>query len=317
MIKRSVLAIVLLWYVTSLPVIAQDEPFEELIRADFVASTQTPLVGEPIEIRFVVEFPTSVIVVEYPQFAEEWGSFMLVNTGEPSIIEEADGGSVYEQVLDARLWETGDFQTPETFVRYHVVGSDAVFSVPVKPAFFSVPSVLETRDLNRLELRPLKPQIGFFVIPLWFFVVLVVVIALGTWYGYGWLVRRRLAAELAMHTDYTPYEMTLNELVQLQEMDMDPYRKSESLSDALRRYLSKAYPSLNRDLTTSELMDVIRANGLWDETRTEQLRRILEQADLTKYAQYETDERMVARLLGLAYHWLSSVQQRQSELQHD
>lgn len=307
MIFRYLLVCILSWALSSFA-FAQKDNIPDIIHAEFTADKQTPLIGEPITITLRVEIPSGVTVVEYPQLTEDWQPFMLVEITAPKIEQKADGSVSYEQILDARLWETGNFQTPETFVRYYVAGENDVYSIPVKPILFSVPSVLETEELNQLELKPLKPQIGILFVPTWVTAAVVTVLVSSGWYMMRWLERRRLEHKLrlAIAQSPTPYRLAVRSLIRLRDASCDPQNKLDGILQSLRLYLAQQDGKLGPQLTTSEL--ILHARSLFSSEQVDELHQILEQGDLLKFANSTPNERTVSRLLVRAYRWLSVVE---------
>lgn len=125
------------------PVDAFDSVF-----ARFEASTLSPLTGEPFTLTLAVTLPEGLQVAEWPLIEGEWGPFEIRESGEIT----NTGGEV-RQSYTAVLWRPEDVVTPETFVGYGAGGAD-VRRVPVREAFFSVPTVVDPDDEN---LRPPLP----------------------------------------------------------------------------------------------------------------------------------------------------------------
>jgi hypothetical protein len=127
------------------PVDAFDSVF-----ARFEASTLAPLTGEPFTLTLAVTLPDGGQIAEWPLIEATWGPFEIRDTGE--IIRT---GNEVVQAFTAVLWRPEDVVTPETFIGYGA-GGDDVRRVPVRDAFFSVPSVIDPNDEN---LRPPLPPI--------------------------------------------------------------------------------------------------------------------------------------------------------------
>ena len=116
--------------------------------ARFEASTLSPLTGEPFMLTLAVTLPDGLQIAEWPLIEGEWGPFEIREIGE---ITQA--GNEVRQTFMAVLWRPEDVVTPETFVGYGAGGAD-VRRVPVREAFFSVPTVIDPDDEN---LRPALP----------------------------------------------------------------------------------------------------------------------------------------------------------------
>lgn len=120
----------------------------DAVFARFEASTLSPLTGEPFTLTLAVTLPDGLEIAEWPLIAGEWGPFEIREAGD---IVRAD--REVRQSFSAVLWRPEDVVTPETFVGYGAGGAD-VRRVPVREAFFSVPTVIDPDDEN---LRPPLP----------------------------------------------------------------------------------------------------------------------------------------------------------------
>lgn len=299
--------------VVLLPVDGQDaepEPFIDAVTAEFTASLLTPLVGQPLSLTFRVIVPPNAVIVELPEF--DWDMpFMLLNIGEMVTENSADGGRLYQQVLDVRLWEPGDHQTPETFVRYQI--GDEVFSVPVRPVFFSVPTVLESGDLNVLELRPLKSQIEFFYVPPLVALVGVLLLFGVIWFGQKQYHLWRLRLEARNRVIPTPEQVLRASLVALQAevAHLDSETIYLTVAERLRAYLYAKDSRMALDLTTTELLYLVRQSELLGEQMQDDIDRLLSQTDLVKFAQHHPGDKAAAGLVRFALHWLDTVEAAQ------
>lgn len=259
-----------------------------------------------------VEAPPGTTVLELPEF--DWEPpFMLLDVGEVVVENQSDGSRFYTQLLDMRIWAPGDHQTPDTFVRYQI--GDEVYSVPVRPVFFTVPTVLESDDLNELEPRPLKPQIGFFYVPPWLLVVGVVLVGLAVWFGreryLAWLVTRRERNRVIL----TPGQVMRGQLVSLQSGKYEPGAVYLEVADALRDYLYALHDVLALDLTTTEVLDRLQQVAVLDDVRQEELQRMLEQSDLVKFADYRPSAKSAAGMVNFALTWLEQIEAAQQTTQ--
>lgn len=125
------------------PVDAFDSVF-----ARFEASTLSPLTGEPFSLILAVTLPEGLQVAEWPVLEGQWGPFEIREIEEITQI-----GNEVRQMFTAVLWRPEDVVTPATTLGYGAGGAD-VRRVPVREAFFSVPSVIDPDDES---LRPPLP----------------------------------------------------------------------------------------------------------------------------------------------------------------
>ncbi|MFW5772658.1 MAG: hypothetical protein ACOCZH_04970, partial [Phototrophicaceae bacterium] len=224
---RSLLLMGVLLGLWTGPAVAQDaevtpepaNPVESLINARFLADNVTPLIGEPVEMELVVEVPPGVEVIEWPEIAEDWPPFMVLEAGPVVIDVQAGGEQVYRQALTVILWEPGDRRTPDVFIGYRsaALDPDEIYRIPARPLFFTVPSVLETTDLNVLDIQPARAPLGLFYVPPWVVLLVMVSVVGKGWYVWRWRERRRAlaAARRALAEQPTAGESAMAALAQL------------------------------------------------------------------------------------------------------
>jgi hypothetical protein len=309
MIKIGLIGFLAVW-LAALAVSAQDapeatsEPIEGLVEVGFSADRLSPLIGEPISLTLTADIPSNLEIAEWPEINGSWGDFMVHEVGESENHEQFDGSVIQQQEFTIILWEPGDYQTPTTFIGYRMLNSDEIFRIPVKPIFFTVPSVLDPDDM---ELRPARAPISLFYLPPWIVVLgLGVLVAMG-WVGYRWYERQHLARlQRRLLNLKTPGQMVLEGLAELKNSELTPQDICAEMADNLRFYIWQKYGVPAPDMTTTELFSVLNIaaqNGHWTDVQ-----RLLEQADLVKFAQLQPSEQIVVRMLNLAYRWVSSLE---------
>jgi hypothetical protein len=314
---RSLLVLSVLVGLWSGVVIGQDaevtpepaNPVETLINALFSADNVTPLIGEPVQLEFVVEVPPGVEIVEWPEFPEDWPPFMVREVGPVEIDEQADDGQIWRQALTVILWRTGDRRTPDVFIGYRsdALDEDEIYRIPARPLFFTVPSVLETTDLNVLDIRPARNPLGLFYLPPWVVVLVIVSVAGKGWYLWRWRERRRAlaAARQAMAEQPTAGEMAMESLA---ELSLDtPDQVYEQVADVLREYLWARFDIPASDMTTVEIRAALDRQPDLEPEQIGEAVRLLEQADLVKFAEAAPGERSAQRAVAAAARWLQAV----------
>jgi hypothetical protein len=290
------------------PVVAED--LSSFARASFVADNYAPLVGEPVELMFVVAIEPDVEIIDWPQFPTEWTRRLMVrHVGEIEAEVRPDGGMVYRQRLIIYVWRPGDFELPETFVGYRLVTTDEGFYIPARSVFFSVPSVLETQDLNQTTIRGYRPPVWYFYIPTWLVATVTAGSGVGFWLIRRWIAhRRRLrAARDTAKTSRTPGQIALAELVALNANGVHRRQACAGAADIVRTYIQRRFGVVAHDLTTAELISVLSEVGKVDEGHRSDLATMLEQIDLIKFAGVNPRRRTVAELVNSAYQWIEAV----------
>ncbi len=281
----------------------------DVISAEFNTSSLTPLIGEPITMSLAVETPENVLVVAWPEFEEQWGDFVVLSTTERTAETGENGITIYIQTMDLRLWRTGDTRTPETFVTYQSLEDNETFSVPVRPLFFTVPSVLETTDLNQLSLKPYSPLISMFYIPLWVIVgsgVLLIAVGFGI---FKWWQKWRSILGRHHEESIPPLERILNLLSAIPSKSITPLEAYSLIVNELRQYLAHTYAEITLDMIHEEIIEHLSQNQHSDQLQLDDLRRILDQGTLVKYASVMPSEQNTERLIEVTRRWLSETQE--------
>lgn len=212
----------------------------------------------------------------------------------PSDLEQAGRRTLRRDTLAGALvwtarypltaWRTGKYELPQASVRLAAAGGVRVAGAGF-PAF-RVRSVLPA-DTTGIEPKPAKDVLGgnrvWWPIALAVLLLLLALAAL-----LYWRRRRRRAHPVAVLTapELPPRERALRALEAARRSGAleagDVKRFYSEVSDALRTYVAARDPRLGMDLTTTELGAALRGAGLED--RTDALRRVLESADLVKFA---------------------------------
>ncbi len=276
------------------------------VTARFEASPGSPLIGEPVTLILVVEAPSDAVVT-LPQFAAGWPPFEVRAVGEA---EQAtgDGRTVYRQPLTVVLWQPGDYRTPETVVEYRPPGSGESLRVIVEPAFFTVPSVIEPDDL---VLRPLKPlEIPLYISP-W------VIVAGGGLAAAGGLsaarqLRKRARKPVREHLpDATA--RTLAELRRVRGLALPAAEAYVLVGNCLRRYLEERFEAAAPEQTTDELLAVLQRRPELSARQHRELRRMLEQIDLVKFARVRPTQESTQRLFQVVSRWVVGVSSQEEQ----
>ncbi|MFW5708768.1 MAG: DUF4381 family protein [Chloroflexota bacterium] len=285
-----------------------DDDLLGTVDARFIAQPSTPLVGEPVKLTLSVEYPEGVTLAAWPDFPTMWGIFEVQTVG-PVESQDRAGLRQRSQVLQVVIWRTGDFSTPETFITYRVDATDELFRIPVREAFLSVPSVLETQDLNVLTLRPDRRPVGLFYVPPWVAFSLVVVVMVTIGVGLRLYRRRQHSPPGSTELPPDPPEVVaLNRLRRLlQQAEADD--ALAATAETLRSYITARYGIATTNLTTTEWLASLRAHHL-EPTTVDRLVEIVEQLELIRYADMSIDVEASHQLIRVAGQWIQQDSQR-------
>lgn len=278
------------------------------VTARWSSDASSVLVGEPAHLVLVVEAPVDANVA-FPEFPTDWPPFVVQSVSAISRTVSGDTAT-YRQTLTVIAWRPGDHPTPETFVQYQLSSGEPVQSILAEPTVITVPSVLENGDT---ELRPLKPPVSLPYLPPWLLLVVAVMVVLLTRGAMWWRSRRVTLPDGSLHDgagnpDYSPKQRALAELRSIRGGTLSPGVVYSTVADCLRTYVQGQFNVSALDMTTVELMDTLRSQAVMPKPQQRDLARMLEYADLVKFADAQPGERAVKQLLVTAEKWIERVE---------
>lgn len=211
----------------------------------------TATVGDPIEIRL----------------SAQPGSRVTVDDSETLEVISARG-----TILTVRAFTPGDVAVSGTV---HEPRGDTRFRVVVK-----VRSVLKPAD--KLQPAPLRPpkEIPASMLP-WKMIGGAAAVAAVTWGLLAWATRRRedVSRRVRRAGAAAEFRSAVLAIRRLPPSD----ENIAALGDAIRRFFSRIERHLGRNLTTSEVVVTLGAEGV-DRSTLEVVREILQEADLAKFS---------------------------------
>lgn len=307
MMKRAILVLISLGIL--LPSVFAQVP----VGARWNSDSPSVLVGERVNLVLIVEVPVEAIVT-FPEIPTDWEPFEVQSLGE---ISKAVSGDIatYRQSLTVIAWRTGEHSTPETYIEYQLSPGDAVQRILVEPTVISVPSVLDSHDT---ELRPLKPPVVLPYLPPWI-VLLAVAILLGAYRSRSWwrahLGTGQRSARLtsAFDKNYSPKQSVMAEIATLRGGRLSATYVYEAVSDCLRTYLFQQFSVNAPEMTTVELMSTLEVKQIMSQAQQRDLARMLDYADLVKFADAQPGERAVKQLLDSAGKWVEAIEPVEKE----
>lgn len=281
------------------------------VLAYFTADNFTPLIGERVTLTLIVEVPVAFEITEWPEFPPDQYPFEVLETHERT--EQTDEQSYHsQQAFTVTIWRPGEFRTPDLLLTYHDTENDETHSVPIEPAFFNVPTQLTGTDAD--SLRPFKPQIELpYLSPL---VIIGFAILFGGtgWYGYRRWQQRRVRSPKATPDITTPYTTAIAALTQLEQNKPAPEVAYSQIAACVRSYIQGQFTIAAHELTTTELLEALAQHHT--ELQSDLLRdleRLLQQADLVKFAGIIPPPNQTGRLLKFARSWLTHADQHMLE----
>lgn len=289
-------------------VFLQGPPLPETIRAAFNASTVAPLVGQPVRLILTVELPPGAEIIRWPAIADAWGPFMVRSVGDVETGVSGGGRLTLTQQFTVILWQPGDHETPETFIDYRLSGIEEIYSVPVTPFRFRVPSVVDETDLT---LRPFKPQVSLFFIPWWIIGVATLILAVSVWAAWGryqrWQQSHRQRSAAVIVPD--ALDLVVQHLTRLKSDRVSEHTAADAVSQGLRTFIGARLKGEVTGMSTPELMRWLVAQRILNSARLEELGRLLEYCDSVKFAGSTSAQTGASKLLSLALRWVQVVEE--------
>ncbi len=286
----------------ALPPDSPPDNYSARVEAYFATNNNNPLVGEPFELEIVVNAPPDIEIVQWPTFPEDAQPFDILESGD-IITENATESTRYSQTLTAVLWESGSHLTPEISVHFMETGSPAEQQALLSSAFFSVESLLPAGETA--TLRPAKSPINLPYLPVTVWVGAAAMMG-GAGYGVFWWGRKR-RHRLFMSGASSAMQTSLSALSDLKFQNLPAEQLYPRIAAHLRSYVQSSLQVRATEMTSSELIEALRQRQ-FPPRLCHDLQRILEQADLVKFARFQPESTSSLRILKFAINWLEEAE---------
>lgn len=266
----------------------------------FSVSNGGPSTGVTFALALEVDVPRGVTLLDWPSLPDSWGDFEVVARDERAETLREDGGRLISQRFTMRLWRVGDHTTPETVLTYRVDGAGAL-RVPVRPAFLTVPTVL---DFNDLEVRPPLPPIDLpYLSPLLVAGVLSILFVF-SWWLIGFITARH--EDTPKPLMLSAYEVAVRQLEALRDSTLTADAVLSGAADAVRGYL---IARLQMDIAAATTTEITQAASkhLPLELVTG-VTRLFAEVDRVKFASKTIDEGAALQALDYAFSWLHDAE---------
>ncbi len=248
------------------------------ITAYFETDILETTLGMPIPVKLVVEMPVGYSLVgEFEDIFED--PFEIVDSED---LETREQGNlqIFEQDLTVVAWELNTLTTEEVFVRYQTPAGQQ-FRSPITSITVNVTS---TRTESDIALRPLNPLVDLPFIPVYVYLIPVVLIVIGIFIFRNIQFNRRVQRALARPD--SPVQRAVVDLKYMLDSNATVEEIYPPTADTVRQYLTEQFHIRAIDMTTLELMQALEANPIFSDTLRSSLRDFLEQADLVKFASH-------------------------------
>lgn len=270
-------------------VLNQDERFH----AFYETGDSAVALGEHLDLRLTVRAPAPLDADSIPDFPNDGDVFEVLSASEPNIRQNGDW--VFERDYRIVLWQIGQYTTPEQLIPL----PNGQF-LPIQSVTWLVMSQLPTE--GDVTLRPNFGVRDLPYTPAWVFMALVggvvVLVATGIW----WLERsirgKRGGIEEQLAQD------AIDDLLGLGGQTLESDLIFALIANRLRRYVEERRGIPATELTTDELQSFLQDEGRMTRPTRQPLIRILEQADLVKFAQFTPDGEAISKVIEFAVRWI-------------
>ena len=248
-----------------------------------------PTVGDPITLTLTVSHPPDYRVT-FPRLPYNWGAFEVRDQSAVENIANPDGSRATRQSIDAVLFETGDFTSPDVSISVRDTAGQ-VHDMAVSGASITVASVLQEGE--EPDPRDIKPPAEVYEPPLSGFA--------RTVYERGWIIAGAVLALLLLAAVYLlmrgrgaatpvdtrpPHQVALEELHRIEALDLPSQSRFKEhytlVTDCIRRYLERAFDTRALDRTTDELRVALESSTMAPD-HADVTMRLLEESDLVKF----------------------------------
>lgn len=274
---------------------ATSAPAQQAVRvqAGVSISKDTVTVGEPFEVRIRVRAPADARIT-FPENPDTNGA---VQARDPRAIVTADSVQSLDQTATYRLaaWDVGaqPVRIGNVTVATPTATGENERPVTLASVQVFVRSVLPADSAQRIP-KPARALWEIPAFPWWILAAVLAAIAIGL--AIWWWLKRRRRPRPAIPVD--PYLRAQKEFARLDAMGLvDAGERTRFVAlvvEVLRDYLAARYPDASLALTSREAVAVMRKHP---HVSSEQLSRVLHEADLAKFAAFALSEE---RARGLA-----------------
>lgn len=259
--------------------------------AKLTVDTNRVLIGQPIHVLLQVSQPKSVLI-NWPLFVDSMGKLEILEIAPLDTIPVEDNNVLLRsQAFSVTSFDSGIYKIPEVYFDYSL-GGEKSFTTYTDPVIVEVFTVPVDTTLAIKDIQPIMPAPNDFTWLLWVLLGYHILLLL-LWLVFWRLNKKKEAVPeeknapvLLVPAHITALEAlsTLEKQKVWQEGNMKLY--FTALTDIIRLYIDQRWMVGAQELTTDEILrhSFLR---LVDSSSKEDLGRILQLADLVKFAKWE------------------------------
>lgn len=299
---RYVMTFIMAWLTAFSPLSAQQ------VKIDL--TPKEILIGQQASLQIQVEVPAGSILI-WPAVSDTIGTNIeIVRFGRPDTISGNEQSYILQQTHLITAWEEGFFPVPP--LTFFLINQNDSVKFESEASLLEVKSVATDPDAGIKDIktilgvpvsfRELAPYIAGLLL-------IMAIIWLAIWYFRN---RKKPAPKPTLweKPDIPAHVAAISALENLKNKKLWQAGKLKlyhsELTEILRMYLDKRYKVHAMEMTSGEIMQAAESN-VKDEILRNNLRQILEIADLVKFARYKPGDSLNQASLDLAFEFVTGT----------
>ena len=268
------------------------------------------LIGDIVTYSVTATYDPS-LEVEMPSPGVNLGQFEVRSYDVPPA-QKKDGKIVETASFKISTFETGEFEIPPVTIAYRSKGDSAWAGIRTQPLTVQVQSLNpdEAGDIRDIK-PPLTPPFNWRAAAMW---IAGGLMAAGIIAAAIYVIRRRRQGLSILPRSIKPprpaHEIALAELDALVASELLPNGQVKEyysrLADIMRRYLDNRYSIYALEMTTLQILEVMRAEALPD-AAVALMRELLTLCDFVKFAQYMPSNEEGRHAVESAYRFVNDT----------
>ncbi|HAW09417.1 MAG TPA: hypothetical protein DCW42_09725 [Bacteroidetes bacterium] len=282
--KRTTFIFVLLLIgISSIPSI-----FAQSIAPEAMLNQNEGLIGDQVNLNLSVKIPKNY-TIEFPKIPDSLGKLLFINISKIDTTKQDD--SLYlQQNITLTSFDTGTYEIPPFFFILKKIEDTLTYPLSTNRLFLKYTSVAIDTAKPIKDIKPPFQVPASFWDYFWYIFIPILIIGI-CYFGYKYYKNHKKKPVLkpAYDPKIPAHIQALNDLKQLDEQKLwqkGKFKEYHSeLSEILRLYIERRYSFPALEETTSEILEEIDLNISGDSLK-QSLKKILELADLVKFAKY-------------------------------
>lgn len=280
------------------------------ITVDSQVDRSTILIGDVFRYSVIITHDPDV-KIQSPSLAANLGQFEIRDY---KVLQPVKTDSQVVEQTDYTLstFDTGEYEIPPLKIDFTTAADSTVKSIKTKPIKINVQSLNPDQAGDIRDIKPpLEPakQYGRIIL-LASIILAALLLALFIFY---YIKRRKAGKSLIPRKEKPPrpaHEIALEALEKLVNNDLLAKGKVKEyyieLSDIVRQYIGNRYYIYAMEMTTSQLLNEMRSEGIDDEY-VEMMQEFLNNSDMVKFAKYIPSDKETQKITQIAFDFVNKT----------